>query len=368
MSNNEKGPGPLEFDEEGKNWKLWKQKFIANIVGSNHGKKKLEERVKIAKFLCQIGEQGVNVFNTLFDYEIDVDSDDDTFDDAREDVENDSSENGGTSAATPRTDTTIKVPKLTLKEVLAAFDEYCAGKRNLTMESFLFNKIQQKDGQNFNEFLTELKTHIKNCEFKCAECSKSYSDRMLKDRIVLGIIDSGLQGRLLQERNIKLDDIINKCRAAEMSKTCQKLIEAPKQDVNEINSNVDAVKRSNFNKQEKSSSKQHYNNNNNNAGYKQQYNNAHVNPCTRCGLPFSGQHAKYCPALKDGITCHKCGKANHFASVCKNASNRLTVREIQKEDESNTQQQQRVNSLSYERKYFDEGKNNICDCIDRCRC
>ncbi|KAL0166469.1 hypothetical protein M9458_038313, partial [Cirrhinus mrigala] len=43
-------------------------------------------------------------------------------------------------------------------------------------------------------------------------------------------------------------------------------------------------------------------------------------PCANCGSRSHATRAQICPA--QGQTCHNCGKQNHFASVCRSASNR----------------------------------------------
>lgn len=61
------------------------------------------------------------------------------------------------------------------------------------MEAFKFHKIAQKEKQTFAEFETELRTQAQFCEFQCLKCNTPYPDRMLRDRIIIGINDKSLQ-------------------------------------------------------------------------------------------------------------------------------------------------------------------------------
>ncbi|XP_017473188.1 PREDICTED: uncharacterized protein LOC108364127 isoform X2 [Rhagoletis zephyria] len=83
------------------------------------------------------------------------------------------------------------------------------------MESYKFNSIAQKEKQMFNEFETELRTQLSRCEYTCGSCGKSYEERMLRNRILIGILDKKLQLRLLDDRNISLEKATDMCKAFE---------------------------------------------------------------------------------------------------------------------------------------------------------
>lgn len=175
-----KTPEPLDFEEAGKLWPLWIQRFKIFLNAS--GQSKEPESTKISLFLLCIGEKGIEIYNTLFDEPFDPDTNDETFEDAQDD-------NNTTAASTTGgTDTTASVPtpRVTLKMVIKKFEEYCLPKKNIVMESFKLNIIVQKEGQSFAEFITSLRSQMKFCEYKCGKCDEPYSDRILKERIILG--------------------------------------------------------------------------------------------------------------------------------------------------------------------------------------
>ena len=74
--------------------------------------------------------------------------------------------------------------KKTTKDTLDALENFIKGEVNETMERHHFNTRNQKEGETFMEYLTELRQLMKSCNF-CALCE----DNWLRDRIVEGIIN-----------------------------------------------------------------------------------------------------------------------------------------------------------------------------------
>lgn len=145
-------PEPIEFDEAGKAWPLWIQRFKIFLNASSQGKE--PESTKISLFLLCIGEKGIEIYNTLFEEPFDPDSNEDVFVDVQDEEDKKEEEN----AAAP-------TPKVTLKMVVKKFEEYCLPKKNIVMESFKLNTIVQKEGQSFAEFITLLRSQMKFCEY-----------------------------------------------------------------------------------------------------------------------------------------------------------------------------------------------------------
>lgn len=103
----------------------------------------------------------------------------------------------------------------TLANVIAAFDAYCLPRRKVTMEAFKFNLITQKEKQCFADFETELRTQSQFCEFKCSACQVSYADRMLRDKIIIGVQDKKLQLKLLDGKDERLSKVVETCKIFE---------------------------------------------------------------------------------------------------------------------------------------------------------
>ena len=94
-----------------------------------------------------------------------------------------------------------------LDELMDKFEEYFVPKQNIIFERYKFFLCDQKQGVGFVQYLAELHTLSKTCEFGNLE------DSLVRDKIVCGIPDNGLRERLLREPNLTLDKTINMCRA-----------------------------------------------------------------------------------------------------------------------------------------------------------
>ncbi|KAH6943013.1 hypothetical protein HPB50_013968 [Hyalomma asiaticum] len=66
--------------------------------------------------------------------------------------------------------------------------------------------MKQKENQAFDEFVTELRRQAEKCDFG------ERKDRLIGDRIVVGIRDGALRERLFRERDLTLDKIITTCK------------------------------------------------------------------------------------------------------------------------------------------------------------
>lgn len=103
----------------------------------------------------------------------------------------------------------------TLANVIKAFDDYCLPRKNIAMEAFKFNMIVQKEKQSFSSFETELRTQLRYCDFECSSCHMSYANRMLRDRIIVGVQDKKLQLKLLDGKDDPLSKVVDACKVFE---------------------------------------------------------------------------------------------------------------------------------------------------------
>ena len=91
------------------------------------------------------------------------------------------------------------------------FKIYCEGKRNITVISYNFNTKNQRPGEGFESYYTELRNTLKGCEFGTLE------NNLLRDRLVCGIIDEIVIQKLLQVEDLTLEKCVNLCRLFESS-------------------------------------------------------------------------------------------------------------------------------------------------------
>ena len=157
------------------------------------------------------------------------------------------------------------------------FAEYCEPKKNVTVMRYTFNSRNQQLGERFHDYLTSLKTLVKDCEFGTLE------EEMLRDRLVCGIFNNDVRMRLLHTNNLDLKTAVDTCLVAEMSSEQMKSFNT------ESSSEVNTLKSS------------------------KKYRKKPEKHCEFC--PY--EHSKHmCPAK--GKSCNTCGKLNHFSPRCPN--------------------------------------------------
>ena len=173
-----KTPPPLSFDGNIKeNWKKWKQRFDLYMEATALDTK--PEARRIAVFLHTIGEEALEKYNTF-----NLSADD----------------------------------KKKFDAVAAAFENYCTPKANETVERHVFFTRVQQSGENFTNYLTDLKKLSATCGFGALQ------DSLIKDRIVCGMRDTELRNRLLREDDLNLEKCIKICRAVELAEIQTKTI------------------------------------------------------------------------------------------------------------------------------------------------
>lgn len=242
------------------------------------------ERSKIATFLWLVGEHGVEIYNTLFPNNGDVESMFGGGAAGGDQPAGGGEENNQPAAVDPAAGA---AQVRTLAQVINAFDAYCLPRKNLAVEAFKFNLIMQKEKQPFAEFETALRTQLAYCEFECEACHTSYADRMLRDRIIIGIQDKKLQLKLLDGKNEPLANILEMCKVYEAAAENKQLLERK-----EVHNVIDKSAKANGEI----------------AALK-------TLTCYNCGQPFNGRHRRYCPAID--VVCDGCGRRGHFKKYCR---------------------------------------------------
>lgn len=298
-------PQPLDCSNLAREWPKWKQQFHIFMIASNRNGE--PERNKIATFLWLIGERGVEIYNTLFPNAGDVDSMFSVAAGAGAAVGQGSAaaaavnatgnvNASGSAAATIATgnENAAVVVEVnigrTLAQVIEAFDRYCLPRKNIAMEAFKFNMIEQKEKQSFADFETALRTQLTFCEFECSACHASYADRMLRDRIIIGVQDKKLQLKLLDGKDEPLQNIVETCKIFEAAAENKQLLDGKAhQELHTVVAEpAEEIKQV--------------------AVVKTQM-------CFNCGQPFNGRHRRYCPARN--VNCDACGRLGHYKKFCK---------------------------------------------------
>lgn len=176
-----------------------------------------------------------------------------------------------------------------ITDVIAKFEQYCVGESNEIYESFLFNQRSQQEGETIDAYVTALRKMAKTCNFGTNE------ERMLRDRIVLGVRDDLVRQKLLEDRHLTLTSCIEVCRAHESSHLQAKAI------VSGTGATVDRVMPMNK------------------AG-------SSLRKCKKCGRPHKPKET--CPAKN--AECRACHRKGHYAAMCYARAPRTQSRDISK--------------------------------------
>ena len=142
---------------------------------------------------------------------------------------------------------------------------------------------QRKD-ESFENYYIRLRSLASTCEYG------RLTDELIKDRIVIGIVDENVRKRLLQEQNLNLQSCLDICRAHEASKVQSQAMSS--ESVASLRVTQKPGKK--FPKRPKSGEVR----------------------CKFCGYTHAMKR-DMCPAY--GKTCNKCKGQNNFASRCTGA-------------------------------------------------
>lgn len=187
--------------------------------------------------------------------------------------------------------------------VVQKFLDHCQPKSNILFERFMFYQRNQKEGEPFDAFFTDIKKLSKSCDFG------NTVDDMVRDRIVLGTCHLDLQETLLRSNDISLKTIVDKSRAYEVHCERTRQMQA---GINQVDAIRRPAKYSAPQRQQQQRTKQQ----------PQQV------QCKYCGYSHQKGH---CPAF--GKKCSKCAKLNHFAKVCQ--GNDKAVHQLEEEGAGN---------------------------------
>ena len=170
--------------------------------------------------------------------------------------------------------------------VIAKFEAHFVKRRNVIYKRARFNNRRQEEGESVDSFITELYSLAEHCGYG------ELHDKMIRDRIVVGIRNAKLSERLQMDPELNLDKAVAQVRQSEQVKQQQSLLRTSTGNL------VGAVTHRGRRKLSQHGSRKQ----------------PDSTTCTRCG-----RHPKHdqshCPA-KDA-ECRKCGKKGHFQAMCK---------------------------------------------------
>lgn len=209
--------------------------------------------------------------------------------------------------------------KVKLTELIKIFDEYFQPKQNEVINSYTFNKRNQEEGELFDTFYSSIRKIAQNCNYGDKQ------DRMLRDRIVIGVREQRTQQKLLEIKDLSLSKAVDICRSAELSreqvkvlnKTEVQAVKADRTSQQLASTHSKAKYSSSKNRPQSSNNRSLYTKYSNNNNNKIEFNKNHYR-CKKCNTDHG---PRQCPAY--GKICNKCKKLNHFSVGCRSLSKQV---------------------------------------------
>lgn len=162
------------------------------------------------------------------------------------------------------------------------FREVCNPQHNKTMERHKFNSRNQKQGENIESYISDLRIKDNSCHFG------NLTDELICDRIVCGIRNDSIRKALLRDSELTLPKAITICRIYEMTEESNKTLA-----MLQTATTVDAIQPNSGGWHQRSKYKSQ-------AG---KYETKSITNCSNCGGSHTAQRDK-CPAFDQ--QCHNC--------------------------------------------------------------
>ena len=167
------------------------------------------------------------------------------------------------------------------------FEAHVEPKTNPVFCRYKFHNRVHSQVETVEQFVTDLKLLARDCAFK-------EQDKIIRDRIVFGTNSHKIREKLInQGKDLTLDKAVEIARKYELSRAQLKSMEPHSTEaVHSIGDSQPYINR-----------------------FSSTPSKERAQSCGKCGN-FDAREA--CPVM--GKTCRKCGKANHFARMCKTGS------------------------------------------------
>eukprot|EP00057_Strongylocentrotus_purpuratus_P007302 XP_011661776.1 PREDICTED: uncharacterized protein K02A2.6-like [Strongylocentrotus purpuratus] len=235
-------------------------------------------------------------------------------------------------ATLPLSDEDRKNPQIIIEKLA----EHFAPARNVLYDRFVFHSASQQQNESVDQYVVRLRQLGKACKFGALE------EEMIRDRLVLGCKDKQAQARLFREQDT-VCTLKKAIASLEVSESSQQQLRIVKGEES-VHFTQSQHKKGN-------------------AGGRQMQTNSYMdrkkygksfstqkeemNGCKFCG----GSHSRgrdNCPAY--GKTCRKCGRANHFQTVCNAGTQRgiksSYVHQLESSDDEDALALEEVGSLN----------------------
>jgi hypothetical protein len=266
-------PAPLSSDGNlATNWNEWKTAFEFYLMAS--GRDQAPSKDKCALFLHVIGKYGRELYEE-FDFTLDDKSD--------------------------------------YSALIAKYASRCDPEKNVNYERHCFFETTQCN-ESFDKYMSRLRLKSKTCEFK------GLRESLILTQLIRGIGDIQLRERLLRQKDLKLDEAVSWCRAAEAASAQASAVRGgPAPAPSAVGGTVEALRARPVRPAQQHARRQ----TSSGPSYpRDRQRESRQSKCARCDFT----HARdKCPAFES--KCYRCGRRGHFSRCCSRFSK--SVREVE---------------------------------------
>ena len=132
---------------------------------------------------------------------------------------------------------TLKDDADSMENIITKLDGYFKPRKNLTYERYQFKKAVQKESEDLNSYITRLRSLAATCEFT----DKSVE---IKDQFIVSCKSDSLRIKLLREKDITLEKLLEICRCEETAKRPAK--DMKRKEEHDLDEEVSKVSQTNY--------------------------------------------------------------------------------------------------------------------------
>ena len=195
---------------------------------------------------------------------------------------------------------------------------YFTPQKNVPYSRHVFRQENRKEGESVAEFVTRLRQLSIDCEFG------NLTNDFIRDQVIDKCVSSSLRTKLLAEKDLKLEKLLDIAQAKEASESqSAQFGESEKAFSTRYRPKKDRKQHKNFDQKSGDKSKH--------SDGKDKDRKRKKGQCFRCGI--EGHYAHECKCSKN-VKCFKCGKIGHFAKMCKSEKVRYVNAEQHEENKN----------------------------------
>lgn len=206
------------------------------------------------------------------------------------------------------------------------FEEYVKPRTNVIYNRYRFQTRIQADTETFDQFVTELKLMVRDCNYE-------KSEEMVRDRIVIGVKSHKIREKLINVgSDLTLQKALDIARLHEQSTSQARQISGEDTSVHVIHNKPQSTQPKSAQQSTGNPRKAVHTNKRQPQQPKPKWHHGkpqQTNECSRCGYEHS---TSVCPAK--GNRCHKCGQPDYFARKCTKAKHVNAVDTCSSDSES----------------------------------